>query len=406
MRNCWSLLLIISFAFSTSAKAVEFSFDGYVDVRLVLPSGEKSWIDGGVGKFRFGGQQPSPNFRFTEAVGQVSAAITPDIHGVVVARIEPEQRSGVDLLETYFAWRPEAAGDLRWSMKTGAFFPPISLENDDIGWTSPYTLTPSAINSWVGDELRTIGGEGTLEWRGPAGTLRASGALFCCNEPAGNLIAKRGWSLDDRPTGLFERVNTPETDPYFAFPLGIAMPEFAQRRGLFENIDGHVGWYGGLNWSMPNLGEARILYYDNEANPAAFSLRDTSWRTHFWATSYRGRFLGATILAQGMTGQTAIGAAPSSVTYFDSAYLLASYDIDDWRLSGRAETFEARNSSATEDSEDGHAITAAVSWNARSWLRVTSELIELSSRRGEPAFDGRVSSRDDRQFQLNGRIFL
>ena len=46
-----------------------------------------------------------------------------------------------------------------WSVKAGAFFPTISLENDDLGWTSPYTLTPSAINSWIGEELRTIGSE-------------------------------------------------------------------------------------------------------------------------------------------------------------------------------------------------------------------------------------------------------
>ena len=50
------------------------------------------------------------------------------------------------------------------SVKAGAFFPAISLENDDLGWTSPYTLTPSAINSWIGEELRTIGSEGILRY--------------------------------------------------------------------------------------------------------------------------------------------------------------------------------------------------------------------------------------------------
>ena len=49
-------------------------------------------------------------------------------------------------------------------MKAGAFFPTISLENDDIGWTSPYTLSASAINTWIGEELRTIGTEGTLRF--------------------------------------------------------------------------------------------------------------------------------------------------------------------------------------------------------------------------------------------------
>ena len=66
-------------------------------------------------------------------------------------------RSGVDALETYLRYDDAGAHDLSWSVKAGAFFPTISLENDDIGWASPYTLTPSAINSWIGDEMRTIG---------------------------------------------------------------------------------------------------------------------------------------------------------------------------------------------------------------------------------------------------------
>ena len=56
-------------------------------------------------------------------------------------------------------------GRVSWSVKAGAFFPTISLENDDLGWTSPYTLTPSAINSWIGEELRTIGSEGIAALR-------------------------------------------------------------------------------------------------------------------------------------------------------------------------------------------------------------------------------------------------
>ena len=43
---------------------------------------------------------------------------------------------------------------------------------------SPWTLTPSAINSWVGDELRALGGEATLDWKTVAGALSLTGALF------------------------------------------------------------------------------------------------------------------------------------------------------------------------------------------------------------------------------------
>src|SRR5258705_9405197 len=60
-------------------------------------------------------------------------------------------------------YRPVSTSAFRWSIKAGAFFPPISLENTEIGWTSPWTLTPSAINAWVGEELRTIGLEGRSE---------------------------------------------------------------------------------------------------------------------------------------------------------------------------------------------------------------------------------------------------
>jgi len=79
-----------------------------------------------------------------------------------VLRAEPDDRNVVDALEAYLRYAPASDGDVSWSMKAGAFFPTISLENDDLGWASPYTLTPSAINSWIGDELRTIGGEGKL----------------------------------------------------------------------------------------------------------------------------------------------------------------------------------------------------------------------------------------------------
>src|SRR6202012_3136616 len=162
----------------------------------------------GLGKFRYGGNEG--NFRFAEAVAQGTATLD-NFSAVGVVRAEPEQRAGLDLLEAYISYHPSSAGDVSWFGKLGPFFPTISLENDDIGWTSPYTLTPSAINTWIGEELRTIGGEGLLHWRTPDfGTLTLTGAVFCCNDPAGVLMADRGWAMDDRPTGLFERVRLPD----------------------------------------------------------------------------------------------------------------------------------------------------------------------------------------------------
>jgi hypothetical protein len=388
-------------ALTAPAAALDVSFDAYVDARLVVPPGEKSWLDGGLGKLRFGSDQPSPDLRFVEAVGQATLAIDDDLHAVTVLRLEPAQRSGLDVLEGYLTWRPAASGDWRWSAKAGAFFPPVSVENDDLGWSSPYTLTPSAINTWVGEEVRTIGGEATLARATAWGTVSATGALFCCNEPAGTLIAARGWALDDRPTGLIERLRLPDATVqlYGGQPPG--------RTGLFENIDGRIGWYGQLRWDVPGFGQLAVLRYENHADPAAFTSADSSWATRFWSVSLKTRVLGAAILAQAFAGDTAIGGAGAqSVTDFDSAFVLASYDIGDWRLSARAEAFDTRTPGFAVVDEDGHAFTAALLWTARDWLRLGAELVTIDSRRAERLLQGAPANVSDSQFQLSARVFL
>ena len=381
---------------------MDFAFAGYVDLRLIVPAGDRSWVDGGQGKLRFGSRQPSPNLRFVEAIGQGTLSITDELHAVAVLRIEPEQRSGIDILESYVTWRPQAVGDWRWSVKAGAFYPPVSVENDDLGWTSPYTLTPSAINSWIGEELRTIGGEGTLAHSGAWGTLSATGALFCCNEPAGTVMADRGWALDDRPTGLFERIRLPDAtiNLFGGTPPG--------RAGLFQNIDGQVGWYAALRWDVPDFGQLAVLRYDNRADPEAFTSRDASWATRFWSASLKTRLADVAVLAQLFAGDTTVeGGGTYFVTYFDSAFVLASYDFGDWRVSGRAELFDTRNAPAFPlMDEDGRAFTAALSWSPKDWLRLTGELLNVDSRRPEYTLEGGPATRNDTQFQLSARAFL
>src|SRR6185437_10467239 len=196
---------------ATEAKALDLSDDlsitGYVDARLIAPTDQKSWLKGGQGKFRYGSGQ---NFG-GEAILQADWRVTDGLNVIAVGRLEPQTPSIADALETYVRYAPQSEGPFSWSVKAGAFFPTISLENDDLGWASPYTLTPSAINSWIGDEIRTIGSEGTLRWNGGSlGTISLIGALTCCNDEAGVLIADRGWAMDDRPFGLFERERVPD----------------------------------------------------------------------------------------------------------------------------------------------------------------------------------------------------
>jgi hypothetical protein len=381
------------------------SFTGYGDFRVLASPPETAWLNGGLSKFRYGGN--GGNFRFAEAVAQGDLRLGDDASFIAAARAEPEQRIGLDLLEGYYSWHPAAAGPWSWSVKTGAFFPTISLENDDLGWTSPYTLTPSAINSWIGEELRTIGSEAIVRRdTGGYGTFSFTGAVYCCNDPAGVLIADRGWAMDDRPSGLFSDVRLPDATVKL-----FHMRE--NRTPLFDEIDGRPGWYAGLGWQMAGIGKFTVLRYDNEGDPHRRSGQFTAWDTRFWSYGARTGWNDLVLIAQGLQGQTVIGSAFGlSYTFFQSAFLLASYDLDglgleDLRASLRGDVFQARHSGSSLMNEDGHAVTVALSWQRWDWLRVTGELIAMQSRKNEYVLAGFSSpSAAQQEFQLSAKFFF
>jgi hypothetical protein len=288
-------------------------------------------------------------------------------------------------------------------VKAGAFFPTISLENDDIGWTSPYTLTPSAVNSWIGDELRTIGSEGTLRWKSDLGVVSLIGALTCCNDEAGVLIADRGWSMNDRPFGLFERERKPDQT------LRIFRAPVPGRTGMFDEIDGIVGWYAGATWQLPGIVKLSVTRYDNQGEPTAVSTRDQAWRTKFWNFGARTQFGPLVVIAQQLSGYTEIaGPGFEADTKFQSGFLLASYDLDDWRFSVREDLFQTRRLNATNNvwNEDGDATTGAISYLGWDGIKLTAEVIAMNSRRGEYVLAGMPYQRNDVQVQFDSRFFF
>jgi hypothetical protein len=116
------------------------------------------------------------------------------------------------------------------------------------------------------------------------------------------------------------------------------------------------------------------------------------------------------LIAQDLTGNTAIATGSGrSVTKFQSAFLLASYDLDDWRFSAREEFFQTRHVAAAPHplSEDGDAATAAVSWTGLDRVRLTGEVIVLHNRRLEYVRAGLGGPRrTDTQFQFDARFFF
>lgn len=389
------------------AGAVEFSFDGYADLRAIFPSNEVGWLDGGLGKLRYGAEQSSPEFRVAEVVGQGAAQITPGLMAMAIVRYSPEQRTFLDVLEAFVRWRPVSTTPVRFSLEAGAFFPPISLENTEIGWTSPWTLTPSAINAWVGEELRTIGAEATVVWRRPTGSMSAYGALYGWNDPTGILLNVRGWALHDQWSSLIDRPRLPDI-----YAASRRPPEpIPLRTAEFIEIDNRVGWYAGASWDEIGIGHLDVLYYNNDADPTA-ETSQVAWETQFWNVGLSTEIGPITLLAQGMRGETFFQPSKTfwSDTWFESAYLLAGWNISEsWRIAGRAEVFstnEIRTGSGTPLSEHGHAFTAAINYLPNDWLRVTGEYIRVESYRRQRTRGGLPPDATEDQFQLSLRFYV
>ncbi len=403
---------ILAAALPQSARAVEFDFTGYLDARVIAEPAMTDWLSGGLGKYRFGGDRYDMRF---EGIGQATLIWDSALSATVLARADQDTVNGLDLLEAYVSWHPARSGKWSWAVKTGAFYPSISLENDDLGWASPYTLTYSAINSWIGEELRTLGSEGTLRYHSEtAGTFSLMGSLYCCNDPTGILMADRGWALDDRATGLFERIRIPDVT---ARQFRQVPP---QRTGMFDEIDHRIGWYAGLAWQMPGIGKFSVVRYDNQGDPAMKTFNDTAWDTRFWAFGARTQVDDLVLIAQQLTGYTSVVArGVLQITKFQSGFVLASYglgslstdevNLDDWRFSMRADLFQTRKPWMVTSPmhEDGRAVTAALSWQGVDWLRVTGEVMMLHSRRGQYVAAGVPSGGlGQSQFQLDLRYFF
>jgi hypothetical protein len=385
---------------ATPASAVDFSYEGYADVRLISPPSTGSYLDGDLGKLRYGDDDEA--FQPGDIVGEGRMTILPELMASATARINAQYGPGFDLLEGYLRYRPVSTSEWRWSVKVGAFFPPLSLENEQVGWTSFWTITPSTIDSWVGTELRTIGAEGTLEWRRESGDVTLIGAVFGWNDPAGVMIADRGWNFDDRVAGLFGGERLPDASAFGATP-----PVYAH---LFTEMDGRPGWYLDLSWEPTDIGGFEVMRYDNEADPTVVKNGQVAWHTRFWDLGFQKQFGKITLLSQGVSGATTIEPSPffHQTTDFKAAYALAGYDMDKWWVAGRFDVFQTRTTASFPSTldEDGHAYTLAVSYLPQKWLRFTTELLSVDDTRQERALVGEAPHQVETQLQFLTRLYF
>jgi hypothetical protein len=164
-----------------------------MDLRLVGVDGERSWTDGGFGKSRFGPDDGDFELDPVAAEGTLvwQPPLSWDLTGTVAVSAQHEQDQPVDLVEAFLSWRPVPRGATRFSARAGLFWPPISLEHEGPAWSVSNMITPSAINSWVGEEVKVVALEAGAAREAGGGRLSATVGLFGMNDTAATLLSRQ-----------------------------------------------------------------------------------------------------------------------------------------------------------------------------------------------------------------------
>jgi hypothetical protein len=381
-----------------------------IDFRIVLTDGERRWTDGGFGRSRFGDGGAGADIDAVPAEAELiwHGPIAWNLQGLVAVAAQDGQDQPVDLIEAYAAWRPVPSGPTRWSVRAGMFWPPVSLEHDGPAWQVSDMITPSAINSWIGEEVKVVGVEGSATHPLGGGRITATLGLFGFNDTAGALLAFRGWALHDQKTGAFSRQALP--------PLNAFM-ETAQPRWTTPTleIDGRPGFYGRLSWQLAAPVVLEAFYYRNRGEPEAITPDlQWGWDTRFLNLGARVELGSRTLLlAQALTGTTDMGLPENGhywvETRFRAAFLRLTHRIGRVALSGRVDLFDTRQTGsqmAPEDGEEGWSATAALGWRLTDQAQLILEAVHNESERGARARLGLAPDQRQQVVQASMRLTL
>ena len=399
-RRLYRLALqLILLAVAGASRAADWELS--LDTRLVTSDAYPSFMDGGLGTVRFGSDDSGlrlgrARFAVTQPLGELFSA------HLDASVFDDKDRSALGVTEAYLLFRPYPRAGYRFRLKAGGFYPPVSLENRSAGWESPYTLSYSAIDSWLAVEVRTIGLEGQLEWLGTrtghAFDLGVTGGVFGWNDRAGVMVASNGFVLTDRQTPLFGRLGQPGVKP-----LNGAEP--------FMEIDHRAGAYAGLEARYLDRAVLRVLRYDNRADPTQADTvsHALAWETRFTSAGLRVEAdHGWTAIVQWLGGDTTI--APQSMTLnwpFQAQFALLSKRFGRNTLSARYDRFAVQtNAPEVYGAQDGHAWTAAYLFDLDAHWRFALECVRVVSSSVNREEQGGPPLATETQWQLAIRYAL
>jgi hypothetical protein len=406
------LAVFVALAAAAAEAPDRYKLTTGLDLSIIDSSGYPAWTEGGAGKLRYGGNNEGLIISRAFADYELQITDTLKAHAAVEA-YDDDIGSTVDFTEAYAEWRPVPRSPNRYRLKLGAFYPRVSLENVSAGWSSPYTISPAAINTWIAEEVRAVGAELSLSRRpemfGGSHTIGLQAAIFFDNDPTGSLLAWKGWSIHDRQSRFGDELPLaplPQIQPGMMFEA--QDPYVAP----FREIDDRAGYYLNGEWRMGQQLLLRAMHYDNRANPTALEGGQYAWATRF-------QHIGAQVLLpanwqilyQWMNGSTAMGPVINDAHVVDadfySEFVLLTKSFSRHRISARYDRFAVSDNDQVpldDNAEYGHAWTFAYQFEATDHVALAAEAMNIFSYREAWEYYGLDEEQTERQLQLSLRL--
>lgn len=344
-----------------------------------------SWLEGGNGKLRY--DSDHDGLRINRLFMDYRGRITPTLSGRFTVNMNDNISEKIDITEAFVEWRPLPRSEWRFRTRGGIFYPRLSLENIDPGWSNPYSLSSSVINTWIGEELRTIGAEfrAIRDVPGfPDQQISFEGAMFVGNDPTGAQLTWRGWAAHDRQTGVTGSVPMPAVSAIEPWDPG-GNPTATNEP--FREIDHRAGYYAGAQWRWGERAMIKGFHYDNNADPVATSGDAYAWETKFDHLQAQFALPGKVgLFGQWINGSSKMGPdlGPWRVqdVEFDSTYLTVTRAIQRHRLSVRYEWFNLQpfnDPIGITNKDEGNALALTWLFQLNQKLRFGAEYMQIQS---------------------------
>lgn len=360
-------------AYSDAAKInsisnIAFDVGGRIETHIINADSLLSYQRKGTGVLR----AERNGLQLQQAKLFANVTVNKGWHFDIVANAYNDGEKSLGLTQAALVYKPLSPNKIRYKARLGFFYPKMSVENTARGWLSPYTYTQSAINSWIGEELKVLGAEVSLfssgrKRRSPWSWDLYSG-LFKGNDTTGTLLTWRGFATHDRQSLHHDKIQFAPIPSVENLVKNIPTPTYTKP---FKEIDGKFGGYVGAHLSYFRQSELRYYIYDNLADPLIVNEeRLYAWRTKFHSLALihninqQWRVLGQYINGSTLMGKNAVAAD------FSAYYLMLRYKHKKHNISFRYDNFKViEDDDKPQDANDsfGEAFTIAYRWISQNY---------------------------------------